>query len=52
MRLIAACLVFSAFAAAKSPITHEKMWMMKRVGSPSVSPDGKWVVFAVTEPAY
>lgn len=26
--------------------------MMKRVGAPSVSPDGKWVVFAVLEPSY
>ena len=25
---------------------------MKRVGSPSVSPDGRWAVFSVTEPAY
>jgi dipeptidyl aminopeptidase/acylaminoacyl peptidase len=34
------------------PITHEKLWLMKRVGAPAVSPDGKWVVFAVLEPAY
>jgi dipeptidyl aminopeptidase/acylaminoacyl peptidase len=38
--------------AARIPITHEKLWMMKRVGAPSVSPDGKWVVFSVLEPAY
>ncbi len=25
---------------------------MKRVGSPAISPDGKWAVVAVTEPAY
>src|SRR5688572_7525920 len=36
----------------KSPITHEKMCLMKRVGAPVPSPDGKWVVFSVTEPAY
>src|SRR5262249_4672542 len=32
--------------------THEKLWLMKRVGAPKVSPDGKWVVFPVLEPAY
>lgn len=37
---------------AKTPITHEKLWMMKRVGGGIVSPDGKWVVFPVLEPAY
>jgi dipeptidyl aminopeptidase/acylaminoacyl peptidase len=39
-------------AAAKDPITHESMWMMKRVGVPVASPDGRWAVFSVTEPAY
>lgn len=39
-------------AQVKKPITHESMWMMKRVGAPEVSPDGKWVVFSVTEPSY
>ncbi|MBK8112576.1 MAG: hypothetical protein IPK46_20835 [Saprospiraceae bacterium] len=34
------------------PITHEEMWMMKRVGSPSLSPDGKWVIFSVLDPSY
>jgi dipeptidyl aminopeptidase/acylaminoacyl peptidase len=28
------------------------MWMMKRVGAPVPSPDGKWVVFSLVEPAY
>jgi dipeptidyl aminopeptidase/acylaminoacyl peptidase len=36
----------------KVPLTHEAMWMMKRVGSPVPSPDGKWVVFSLVEPAY
>lgn len=37
---------------AKTPITHESMWLLKRVGAPSPSPDGKWVVFSVLQPAY
>jgi dipeptidyl aminopeptidase/acylaminoacyl peptidase len=45
-------LVFAFGVFAKSPITHEKLWMMKRVASPVVSPDGKWVVFTVNEPSY
>jgi len=49
--LLALCSL-SAFAAEKRPITHEDLWLMKRVGSPSVSPDGRHVVFSVTEPAY
>ena len=39
-------------AAAKQPLSHEALFLMERVGSPAVSPDGKWVVFPVTEPAY
>ena len=39
-------------AAGKIPLTHEAMWLMKRVGAPSPSPDGKWVVFTLVEPAY
>lgn len=42
----------SGAAEGKRPITHEDVWLMKRVGSPVPSPDGKWVVFPVTEPAY
>jgi dipeptidyl aminopeptidase/acylaminoacyl peptidase len=41
-----------ATAAGSTPITHELLWMMKRVGAPVVSPDGKWVVFSVLEPSY
>jgi dipeptidyl aminopeptidase/acylaminoacyl peptidase len=38
--------------APKQPITHEDVWLMKRVGAPKVSPDGKWAVFSVTVPSY
>ena len=47
------CLNLGATAvAAGTPVTHESLWMMKRVGEPVVSPDGKWVVFSVLEPSY
>jgi dipeptidyl aminopeptidase/acylaminoacyl peptidase len=39
-------------AQTKKPLTHEAMIMMKRVGAPEVSPDGKWVAFSITEPSY
>ena len=39
-------------AETRQPITHEKLWMMKRVGTPIVSPDGKWVVYGLVEPSY
>jgi dipeptidyl aminopeptidase/acylaminoacyl peptidase len=38
--------------AARHAITHEDVWLMKRVGAPAPSPDGKWAVFAVTDTAY
>jgi dipeptidyl aminopeptidase/acylaminoacyl peptidase len=39
-------------AQSKRPITHEDVWLAKRVGAPAPSPDGKQVVFSVVEPAY
>lgn len=39
-------------AASRRPITHEDLWLMKRVGAPCPSPDGKWVVYLVVAPAY
>lgn len=51
MRLCAVFL-FTLSLAAKAPITHEDVWLMKRAGAPSPSPDGKWVVFPLTETAY
>ncbi len=42
----------SAQAADKRPIRHEDLWLIKRVGAPVPSPDGRWVVFSVTEPSY
>ncbi|MEK6371659.1 MAG: S9 family peptidase [Acidobacteriota bacterium] len=37
---------------AKRALTHETMWLMKRVGAPVPSPDGKWTIFSVTAPSY
>jgi dipeptidyl aminopeptidase/acylaminoacyl peptidase len=37
---------------ARHPITHEDLWLMPRVGPPEISPDGKYALFQVTEPAY
>ncbi|WP_372785066.1 prolyl oligopeptidase family serine peptidase [Phenylobacterium sp.] len=50
--VLAAVGVAALPAGAKTAVTHEAIWMMKRVGAPIVSPDGKWVVFAIVEPAY
>ena len=49
---IAVIWTFNTQAQTKTPLTHESMWMMKRVGAPVPSPDGKWVVFSLVEPAY
>jgi dipeptidyl aminopeptidase/acylaminoacyl peptidase len=38
--------------AQKRAITHEDVWLMKRAGEPVVSPDGRQVVFQLTEPDY
>ena len=49
---VIAILPATAAAQTKVPLTHESMWMLKRVGAPAPSPDGKWVVFSLVEPAY
>jgi dipeptidyl aminopeptidase/acylaminoacyl peptidase len=36
-------------AAEKRPITPQDLWAMKRLGSPSLSPDGKTAMFTVQE---
>lgn len=38
--------------AALRPITHEDLWLMRRVGAPVPSPDGRWAVVSVLEPSY
>lgn len=50
--LLSLVITVSSVAQNKRPITHEDVWLMKRVGAPVPSPDGKFVVFSVLEPAY
>lgn len=63
VRRTTAALLFLAAAAlgqesriikipAKHALSHETLWMMRRVTNPVPSPDGKWVVFNVTKPSY
>src|SRR5690349_21433193 len=57
LRLVVKICLFSLLLGAsalaqKRPITHEDMWLMKRTGEPVVSPDGRSIVFSLTEPDY
>ena len=49
-----ALLSFVAAAAESTlrPATHEDLWLMNRVGTPVVSPDGRYAVVDITEPSY
>ena len=49
---VCAVVTLAAPVSAKHPITHEDVWLMRRLGTPVSSPDGKWVVVSVTEPSY
>jgi dipeptidyl aminopeptidase/acylaminoacyl peptidase len=39
-------------AQQRHTITHEDVFLMKRISAPAISPDGRWMVFSVTEPSY
>ena len=56
LRLLSCTVVMLSPLAAQQParhtITHEDVFLSKRVGSPAISPDGRWVAFSVTEPSY
>jgi dipeptidyl aminopeptidase/acylaminoacyl peptidase len=41
--------ILPVFAQTKHPFTFEDMMALKRVGDPQPSPDGKWVLFSVTD---
>ena len=45
---------FAALAADDGlrPVTHDDVWLMKRLSTPIVSPDGRFAVVAVTVPSY
>src|SRR4051812_13206847 len=47
--LLSAFLLPAAFGQAKRPMQFDDLMKMHRLGSFSVSPDGKWVVYAVTD---
>ena len=47
---LAASLCANAQAPAKHPMTFDDMIQLHRVSAPQVSPDGKWVAFAVATP--
>ncbi|MDC8760754.1 alpha/beta hydrolase family protein [Janthinobacterium fluminis] len=49
---IAAAPLAHAAGAPPRPISHEDVWLMKRLGAPVPSPDGKWAVFSVVDSAY
>jgi dipeptidyl aminopeptidase/acylaminoacyl peptidase len=49
---LVALVLAGALTAQKKPLAHEDYWLLKRIGAPVVSPDGKWVVMSVTEPSY
>jgi dipeptidyl aminopeptidase/acylaminoacyl peptidase len=42
----------SVFADELRPVTHEDVWLMQRLGTPVVSPDGTKAVVSVEEPSY
>lgn len=52
LSLLVSTSVFAVEDSTRTPLLHEDIWLMKRVGGPVPSPDGKWVVCAVTEPSY
>lgn len=50
--LLLASSAVTAQTPARRTITHQDLWTMPRVGAPAISPDGRWVVVTVIEPAY
>jgi dipeptidyl aminopeptidase/acylaminoacyl peptidase len=49
LALAALALATTALAADKERLTPQRLWSMKRLGSPALSPDGKLAAFTVQE---
>ena len=49
LSLLVLAFVIPALAQTKHPFTFDDMMKLKRVADPQVSPDGKWVIFSVTD---
>ena len=49
LALFLLCCSFFCIAQAKRPFTFDDMMKLKRIGEPSVSPDGKWVAFSAVD---
>jgi len=47
--LLMICCSLCGFAQNKHPFTFEDMMQLRRIGEPSVSPDGKWVAFSAVD---
>jgi len=52
MTLWAAVFLLLTTSLMARPIAHEDVWLMPRVGSPVLSPDGHKAIVSVTHPAY
>ena len=52
--LLLTCVAESATTTdpARRAISHEDVWLALRPGALATSPDGRWIVAAVAEPAY
>ncbi len=52
MLLFVLLILGHATLAQKPAMSHENMWMLKKIGTPAISPSGKWVIYSRTETSY
>lgn len=50
--LLGLCVAGGGLATEQRAITHEDLWLLKRVSPPVVSPDGRLAIVSVLEPSY